>query len=68
MQNAGHEIIDAAERYNQPGAFSAIIGFEWTSAPGGNNLHRNVLFRDGADVAKQVLPISLYDSEDPADL
>jgi hypothetical protein len=67
-QSAWFDIIDAAERNNQPGAFTAIIGFEWTSAPGGNNLHRNVLFREGADVAKQVLPMSLYDSEDPEDL
>jgi hypothetical protein len=68
MRSAWDEIIDAAERHNQPGAFTAIIGYEWTSAPGGNNLHRNILFRDGADVARQVLPMSLYDSEDPEDL
>jgi hypothetical protein len=68
MRSAWHKIIDAAERHNQPSAFTAIIGFEWTSTPDGNNLHRNVLFRDGADVARQVLPISLYDSEDPEDL
>ena len=67
-RTAWHEIIDAAERHNQPGAFSAIIGFEWTSIPGGNNLHRNVLFRDGGDVARQVLPFSSYDSTDPEDL
>jgi hypothetical protein len=67
-QSAWFDIINAAEQHNQPGAFTAIIGFEWTSAPGGNNLHRNVLFREGADVAKQVLPMSLYDSEDPEDL
>ncbi|MCG6947289.1 MAG: DUF3604 domain-containing protein [Acidobacteria bacterium] len=68
VRGAWYEIIEAAERNNQPGAFTALIGFEWTSAPGGNNLHRNVLFRDGADVAKQVVPFSLYDSEDPEDL
>jgi hypothetical protein len=67
-RSAWYELIDAAEQHNQPGAFTAIIGFEWTSAPGGNNLHRNVLFRDGAEVARQVLPMSLYDSEDPEDL
>ena len=67
-RSAWREIIDAAERHNRPGAFSAIIGFEWTSIPGGNNLHRNVLFRDGAEVASQVLPFSSYDSTDPEDL
>jgi len=68
MRSAWQDIIAAAERHNKPGAFTAIIGFEWTSAPGGNNLHRNILFRDGAEVARQILPMSLYDSEDPEDL
>ena len=60
--------IKFAEKYNAPGAFTAFIGFEWTSMPGGNNLHRVVIFRDGADRAKQVLPMSAYDSENPEDL
>jgi hypothetical protein len=60
--------IDAAEKYNEPGRFSTIIGFEWTSGPDGNNLHRNVLFRDGKDKAEQVIPISYYDTGDPEDL
>ena len=53
---------------NQPGVFTAIHGFEWTSMPGGNNLHRNLLFRDGADKVSQIIPMSLFDSEDPEDL
>jgi hypothetical protein len=60
--------IDAAEKYNEPGRFSTIIGFEWTSGPDGNNLHRNVLFRDGKEKAEQVIPISYYDTGDPEDL
>jgi len=58
----------AAEKYNQPGRFTALIGFEWTSMPSGNNLHRNVIFRDGKDKADQILPLSAYDTEDPEEL
>jgi len=61
-------ITEAAEKYNRPGLFTAFIGFEWTSSPGGNNLHRNVVFRDGKDEADRVLPFSNYDSTDPEDL
>ncbi len=61
-------ITEAAESYNQPGVFTAFIGFEWTSSPGGNNLHRNVVFRDDKDLADRVLPFSNYDSVDPEDL
>jgi hypothetical protein len=62
------KIIEAAEKYNSPGRFTAFIGYEWTSMPGGNNLHRNVIFRDGGDKASQVVPFSQYDSFDPEDL
>ena len=62
------EIIDHAEAHNQPGAFTAFIGYEWSAAPAGNNLHRVVVMRDGGDKAKQVLPFGSYDSDDPEDL
>ena len=58
----------AAEKWNQPGVFTALNGFEWTCAPGGNNLHRTVIFRDGADRVNQIIPFSTFDSQDPADL
>jgi len=58
----------AAEKYNSPGLFTAFIGFEWTSMPNGDNLHRNVIFRDGKDKADQIVPMSQYDSFDPEDL
>jgi hypothetical protein len=57
------------EAYNEPGRFTAFIGYEWTSnAGGGNNLHRNVIYRDGKAQADQVLPMTTFDSENPEDL
>jgi hypothetical protein len=61
-------VIQNAEEYNEPGIFTAFIGFEWTSGPGSNNLHRNVIFRDGGDRARQTAPFSAFDSDDPEDL
>jgi hypothetical protein len=58
----------AAEKWNQPGVFTTLHGFEWTSAPGGANLHRTVVFRDNADRVSQIVPFSTFDSQDPADL
>ncbi len=57
-----------AEKYNEPGEFTAFIGFEWTSTPNGNNLHRNVIFRGDKSTADLILPFSQYDSQDPEDL
>jgi hypothetical protein len=62
-------VTSIATKYNEAGRFTAFNGFEWTSAPGsGNNLHRVVIFRDGAERANQVLPFSAFDSENPEDL
>ncbi|MDE2570541.1 MAG: DUF3604 domain-containing protein, partial [Sphingomonadales bacterium] len=49
--------IRTVERYNNPGKFTAFIGFEWTLMNGGDNLHRNVIFRDGASKAGTVMPL-----------
>ena len=59
---------EAAERHNDPGSFTTLIGYEWTSGPQGNNLHRNIIFRDDKDKANKVIPFSAYDSNDPEDL
>jgi len=56
------------EKYDDPGRFTAFIGYEWTSNNGGNNLHRNVIYRDGKAKADQVLPFTTADSENPEDL
>ena len=66
----GISIIKAAEEANEPGKFTAFIGYEWTSLVTGNNLHRNVLFRDNADKASQVEPFTNYPpgSSNPRDL
>jgi hypothetical protein len=59
------EIIDAAEAANEPGRFTALIGFEWSSAVRGNNLHRVVLYRDGKAVANTRVPLSADLNSDP---
>ncbi len=54
-----------------PGRFTAFIGYEWTSNTGGNNLHRNVIFRDNGDKASQVEPFTVYPpfgSDNPVEL
>ena len=60
--------VDAAEAYNDPGQFTSIIGYEWTAMPSGNNLHRNVLFRDGGAIVRHVLPFTTDETANPAKL
>ncbi|TRZ45084.1 DUF3604 domain-containing protein [Robertkochia solimangrovi] len=61
--------IEIVEKFNDPGKFTAFIAYEWTSNyGGGNNLHRNVIYRDGGDIAKQMSPMTTFDSENPEDL
>jgi hypothetical protein len=67
VRNAWRAYTALADRYNEPGRFSAIIGFEYTTR-GGFNLHRNVLFRGDASVANQMVPFSQFDSQNPEDL
>ncbi|MBE9549321.1 MAG: DUF3604 domain-containing protein [Proteobacteria bacterium] len=60
--------IDAAERHNQPGKFTTLIGWEYSATRDGANLHRVVLMPEGAETAKQFLPFSSIDSINPEDL
>ena len=60
--------LDAAEKYNDPGKFTSVIGYEWTSTEAGNNLHRNVLYRGDTDVARQMVPYTTAESFNPEDL
>ena len=68
MKSVWQQYTATAEKYNEPGRFTAMIGYEWTSVPAGNNLHRNIMFRDGKDMADQVFPFSSWQSEDPEKL
>jgi hypothetical protein len=60
--------IEDADTYDEPGRFTAMTGFEYSPTPDGNNLHRVVVFADGADKTNQTVPFSLFDSENPEDL
>ncbi|MGI9530736.1 DUF3604 domain-containing protein [Lutimonas sp.] len=67
-QTVWDRYIDIAEKYNDPGTFTTIIGYEWTSTENGNNLHRNVLYRDNGERAKKMLPYTTSESFNPEDL
>jgi hypothetical protein len=62
------DVAETADRYNEPGRFTAFSGYEWTSMTGGNNLHRVVIFKNGAEAVTRILPFSAQDSIDPEDL
>ena len=68
QQTVWDAYVDLAERYNEPGRFTAIIGYEWTSTEDGNNLHRNVLYRDSGDMARRMVPYTTAESFNPEDL
>jgi hypothetical protein len=67
VRDAWHAYTALADKYNDPGHFTALIGYEWTSI-GGDNLHRNVIFRGDSSVANRTVPFSQFDSKNPEDL
>ena len=65
---AWDDIVESAERHNDPGTFTSLLGWEWSSVPMGANLHRIVITPDGADKASQFLPYGSDKSQYPEDL
>ena len=65
LKNNWRAHISTVERYNEPGQFTAFLGFEYTLMNGGNNLHRNVIFRDGGNRVAQFPPLASFDNTAP---
>ncbi len=63
-----NSIMEAADRHNEPGKFTAFMGWEWSSTPNGNNLHRVVVMREGKEKGKQFIPYNSLASDKPEDL
>lgn len=69
MKTVWERNTEIMEQYNEPGRFTTFIAYEWSSNPeGGNNIHRNVIYRDNKDKADRVLPMTTFDSINPEDL
>ncbi len=66
--NAWHGLLDTADRHNRPGTFTAFAGWEWSSQPGGANLHRVVITNADATSGRQFMPFASTDSPYPEDL
>ena len=65
IESAWQQLVDLADQNNEPGKFTTFVGYEYTSMPEGQNLHRNVIFR-GSDVPSR--PFSTFSSPNPEDL
>lgn len=68
LKNLWQSRGDVIEQYNEPGKFTAFVGYEYTPVPKGDNLHRVVVYRDGPEITNDVFPFSSTMSEDPEDL
>jgi len=67
-KTAWHDIVETADRHNEPGKFTTLIGWEWSSIPVGSNLHRVVMSPNGGDAAKSYIPFGSDQSQYPQDL
>ena len=63
-QGRWQDFIKTADKFNDPGKFTTLYAYEWTSIPNGANMHRNVFFKDKA----AAVPFSSFDSILPEDL
>ena len=68
MRSTWERYVETADRYNEPGRFTAMIGYEWTPTESGDKLHRNVLYRGNAETARQLMPYTAVESINPQDL
>jgi uncharacterized protein DUF3604 len=59
-KDAWARTVAAADQFNDPGTFTAFIGYEWTSLIKGNNMHRVVVYRDGGDKGGKMVPYTTY--------
>ena len=65
MRSTWEQYVETADRFNEPGRFTAMIGYEWTPTISGDKLHRNVLYRDDAQSARRLLPFTAAESIHP---
>ncbi len=65
-KSAWQEMTEITDSYYEPGKFTTLLGYEWSSQPNMGNLHRNVIFRDTENIPEY--PFSYFDSEKPEDL
>ncbi len=68
LRSTWRDVTRLADRYNRPGYFTTFSGYEWTSMISGDNLHRVVLYRDGADLASKGVPVNAQLDPDPETL
>jgi hypothetical protein len=68
MEAIWSRVVENSDKYYEPGVFTTLTGFEWSTHVAGDNMHRVVMFRDGPDRTNQVYPFSAHDSVDPEDL